>query len=80
MIEKIEILQQPLEEVVLTVDTECLCCNGKCHHLQVGEGGYNTAASDISSLVYLIFCKFLSDFKNFSELCDEVAHGCNFIT
>ena len=56
---------QPREEVVLTVDTECLCCDGKCYHLQVGEGGYDTAASDISSLVYLISCKFLADLKNF---------------
>ena len=65
---------QPVEEVVLAVETECLCCNGKSHHLQVGEGGDNTAASDISFLVYLIFCKFLANLKNFSELCDEVAH------
>lgn len=65
---------QPVEEVVLAVDTERLCCNGKSHHLQVGEGGDNTAASDISFLVYLIFCKFLANLKNFSELCDEVVH------
>ena len=65
---------QPLEEVVLAVDTQCLCCDGKSHHLQIGEGGNNTAARDISLLIYLISCKFLADLKNFSELCDEVAH------
>ena len=65
---------QPLEEVVLAVNTQCLCCDGKCHHLQIGEGGNDTTSRDISLLIYLIFCKFLADFKNFSELCDEVAH------
>ena len=65
---------QPLEEVVLTVNTECLRCNGKSYHLQIGEGGYNTATSDISSFVYFIFCKYLADLKDLSELCNEVAH------
>ena len=65
---------QPLEEVILTVDTQCLCCDGKCHHLQIGECGYDTTTGDISLLVYLISYKFLADLKNFSELCDEVAH------
>ena len=36
---------QPLEEVVLAVNTQCLCCNGKCHHLQIGEGGNDTTAT-----------------------------------
>ena len=65
---------QPLEEVVLAVDTQCLFYEGKCHHLQIGECGYNTTARDISLLIYLISYKFLVDFKNFSELCDEVVH------
>ena len=65
---------QPVEEVVLAVDTEYLCRNGKSHHLQVGEGGDNAAASGISFLVYLIFCKFLANLKNFYELCDEAVH------
>ena len=65
---------QPLEEVVLAVNTQCLCCDGKCHHLQIGEGGNDTTSRDISLLIYIISCKFLADLKNFSELCDEVAH------
>ena len=48
---------QPLEEVVLAVNTQCLCCDGKCHHLQIGEGGNDTTSRDISLLIYLIFCK-----------------------
>ena len=36
---------QPLEEVVFAVNTQCLCRNGKSHHLQIGEGGNNTATS-----------------------------------
>ena len=63
------------KEIVLAVDTECFRCDGKCHDLQVGEGGNNTTAGDISTLVYLISCKLLADFMDFSELCNEVVHG-----
>ena len=63
------------KEIVLTVDTECLCRDGKCHNLQFGESGNNTTVRDISSLVYLISCKLLADFKNISELCNEVVHS-----
>ena len=66
---------QPIEEVVLTVDTECLCCDGKCHYLQVGEGGNNTTARNIPTLVYLISCKLFADFMDFSELCNEVVNS-----
>ena len=45
---------QSVEEIILTIDTECLRCDGERHHLQIGEGGDNTATSDISFLVYLI--------------------------
>ena len=65
---------QTLEEVILTVNTQCLCRDGESHHLQIGEGGYNTTSRYISFLIYLISCKFLAYLKNFSELCDEVAH------
>ena len=43
--------------------------------LQVGEGGNNTTARDISTLVYLISCKLFADFMDFSELCNEVVHS-----
>ena len=65
---------QPIEKIVLAVNTECLSCDGKCHHLQIGEGRHDTASRYISLLIYLISCKSLADLKNFSELCDEVAH------
>ena len=29
---------QPIEKIVLAVNTECLSCDGKCHHLH-GERG-----------------------------------------
>ena len=45
---------------------------GERHHLQIGEGGDNTATSDISLLVYLISCKLFAYLKNLSELCNEV--------
>lgn len=66
---------QTSKEIVLTVDTECFCRDGKCHDLQVGESGNNTTARNISSLVYLISRKLLADFKDFSELYNEVVHG-----
>ena len=65
---------QPIEELVLTVNTQCLCRNGKSHYLQMREGGYDTVAGYISLLIYLISCKFLTYLKNLSELCHEVAH------
>lgn len=68
------------KEIVLAVDTECLSSDGKCHNLQVGESGNNTTARNISSLVYLISCILLADFKNFSELCNEVVHGYDIVT
>lgn len=54
---------QPIEEVVFTVDTQCLCFDGKCHHLQIGECGYDTTRGDISFLIYLISCKFPANLK-----------------
>lgn len=65
---------QPLEEVILTINTHCLCRDGKSHRLQVREREYSTTAGDISLLIYLIFCKFLAFLMIFSELCDEMAH------
>ena len=65
---------QPLEEIVLTIDTQSLCRDRKSYHLQIGECGYNTTPGYISLLVYLISCKFLAYLKSFSELCNEVAH------
>lgn len=50
---------QSLVEAVLTDNTQCLCRDGKSYHLQIGEGGYNTAARYFPPLVYLIFCFFL---------------------
>ena len=47
---------QPLEEVVLAINTQCLCRDGKSHHLQIGEGGYDTTSLYISFLIYLISC------------------------
>ena len=58
----------------ITVNTQCLCCEGKSHHLPIGEFGYDTVSRNNSRLIYLISCKFLADFKNFTELCDEVVH------
>ena len=63
------------KEIVLTVDTECFRRDGKCHNLQVGESGNDTTARNISPLGYLISCILLADFKNFSELCNEVVHS-----
>ena len=63
------------KEIVLTVDTECFRCDGKCHNLQVGESGNNTTMRDISTLVYLISCKLFADFMDFSELCNEVVNS-----
>ena len=71
---------QPLEEIILTVNTHCLCGDGKSHHLHIGESGYDTATRDISFLIYLISCKFLADLKNFSELCDKIAHIYEYST
>ena len=62
---------QPSEKVVLAVDTQCLCCDGKCHHLQIGESGYDTTARDISLLIYIISCKFRLTSKS---LCLSVDH------
>ena len=42
---------------------------------QVGEGGNNTTARNIPTLVYLILCKLFADFMDFSELCNEVVHS-----
>ena len=64
---------QPLEKIIFTVNTQCLCRDGKCHYLQIGECGYNTASRYISLLIYLISCKFLAYLKNFSELCDVIS-------
>ena len=63
------------KEIVLTVNTECFCRDGKCHNLQVGECWNDATARNITSLVYLISCKLLADLKNFSELCNEVVHS-----
>ena len=71
---------QSVEEIILAIDTKCLRCDGERHHLQIGEGGDNTATSDISLLVYLISCKLFAYLKNLSELCNEVVHDCDFIT
>ena len=65
---------QPLEEVILTINTHCLCRDGKSHRLQVREREYSTTAGDISLLIYLIFCKFLAFLMIFSELRDEMVH------
>jgi len=35
------------------------------HHLQIGEGGYDTTSRYISFLIYLISCKFLAYLKIF---------------
>lgn len=66
---------EPVEKVVLTVNTECLCRYGKGNHLQVGECGDNTTTGNISILVYLISSKLFAYLKNFSELCNEVVHS-----
>ena len=63
------------KEIVLAVNAECFRRDGKCHYLQVGEGGNNTTARNISTLVYLISCKLFADFMDFSELCNEVVHS-----
>ena len=65
---------QLIEEIVLSVNTECLSCDGKCHDLQVGERGDNTTTRNISFLVYLISCKLFAYLKDFSEIYNEVAH------
>ena len=65
---------QTVEEIVLAVNTECLCRNGKCNHLYIRECGDNTTTRYISILIYTISCKLFADLKNFSELCDEVVH------
>ena len=63
------------KEIILAVNTECLRCDGECNNLQVGESGNDTTTRNISPLVYLISCILLADFKNFSELCNEVVHS-----
>ena len=65
---------QSLEKIILTVNAQCLCCEGKSRHLPIGEFGYDTVSRNNSLLIYLISCKYLADFKNFTELCDEVVH------
>ena len=65
---------QPIEKVILTVNTECLSRDGECHHFQIRECRYDTASGYISFLIYLISCKFLANLEDFSELCDEVVH------
>ena len=65
---------QPIEKIVLAVNTECLSRDGKCHDLQVGESGYNATTGNISLLVYTISRKLFAYLKDFSEICNEVAH------
>ena len=68
-------LVKPGEEIILTINTQRLCRDGKCDHLQIGEFGNHTTARDVSLLIYEISCKMFADLKNLSELCDEVVHG-----
>lgn len=68
------------EKIVFAVDTECFGCEGKCHNLQIRESGDYTTAGNISLLIDLISCILLADFKDFSELCNEVAHNNDFVT
>ena len=65
---------QPIEKIDLVVNTECLRCDGKCHDLQVGERGDNPTTRNISFLIYLISCKLFTYLKDFSGICNEVAH------
>ena len=47
----------------------------KIEILQHSEGGYLSSHSCEETLrFHLISCKFLADFEDFSELCDEVVH------
>lgn len=59
------LFDQAGKEIVLTVNTECFCRDGKCHDLQIGESWNDTTARDIPLLVYLISCILLADFKIF---------------
>lgn len=68
------------EKIVLAVDTECFGCEGKCYNLKVGESGNYTTAGNISFVIDFISCILLADFKEFSELCNEVAHNNDFVT
>lgn len=65
---------QPHEEVVLTVDTHCLSCNGEYHRLQIEDSGSTTAETHIPLLVCLTLCGLHPNIKNFSELCNAVSH------
>lgn len=68
-----------IEKIVLAVDTERLCCDGKCNHLQIGESRNNTTADYVSFIVYQISCIFFAYVKNFSEICNEVVHSTMII-
>ena len=65
---------QLIEEIVLSVNTECLSCDGKCHDLQVEEHGDNATMRNIFFLVYLISRKLFAYLKDFSEICNEVVN------
>lgn len=65
------------EKVIFTIETKRLGRGRECHDLKVGELGYNATMWAISVLVYTISCEFLVDFKNLSELYDEVVHKRN---
>lgn len=68
-------LPRRVKKIVLTIDTECFRRDGKCYYFQIGKIGYDTTMRDVSSLIYLISCILFADFKNFSELFDEVVHS-----
>lgn len=65
---------QHLEEVVLTVISECFRGDGECYDLQVGESGDSPAADYIAVFIHTISGKSLADVVNSHELCDEVVH------
>ena len=83
MIEKIDILQHSEgshlgfhsgKEFALTLNTQCLYCDNKCHYLQIGECGYDTMTGVIFLLIYLILCKFLADLEYFPYVCNVFGH------
>jgi hypothetical protein len=61
---------QSVKEIIFTINTKWLRCDGECHRFQIGEGGENTATSEMSLLVYLITSKLYADLKNYTtKLC-----------
>ena len=63
-----------LKQKRFTIYTKLLSSKTKCDNFKVRKARNNTSTGHISAFIYQIFGKFLAYVKNFSELCNQVAH------